>query len=341
MRHGVSRRIRAMTNDLAGSLSRAGSSVAADVPLSGLCWYRIGGPADLVAEPADAAAFGRTLRVLQEAGVPFFVMGDGSNLLFDDAGFRGVVVRITRALGGLSIAGTEVRAGAGLWVPCFARRLAHAGLSGLEHIVGIPGTLGGLVVMNGGSLRKGVGTQVTEVAGFRRDGRPFVLDHAQCRFAYRASALQGGGRFVTEVAFRLAERAPREILREQIKIMAARRLKFPKRHPNCGSVFLSNPTMYGIVGPPGKAIEAVGLRGERLGGAQIAPYHGNFIINVGGARSADVLGLIALARSRVHATTGYWMDCEVIHVRPDGRAVPAHVSAMERAGGGVPLAALG
>lgn len=318
---------------LADALRADGAKVQLSLPLSGVSWYRIGGPADLFVEPRSAGALSRVLRRLQEAGLPVFVMGDGSNLLFDDAGFRGAVVRIGRGLGDLHIDRDtgRVQAGAGLWVPHFARKLGLAGLSGLEHIVGIPGTLGGLVAMNGGSQRKGVGDHTVTVSGVRRDGNPFTLTRAQCAFAYRRSALQDGDSIVTQATFQLNHRPRDAMLRDLIAIMVSRRGKFPKQYPNCGSVFLSNPAMYEIVGPPGRAIENVGLKGERRGNAQLSPQHANFIINLGGARSADVLALIAMARHRVEAETGYAMDCEVIHVRPEDGPVPAHVSAVAQA----------
>lgn len=291
--------------------------------------WRIGGPASGFVEPASAAELRATLALLAETGVPTLVIGDGSNLLFDDAGFAGVIVKIGPRLGAFQRDGKRVRAEAGLWVPRFARELGRHGLSGLEHTVGIPGTLGGLIYMNGGSQRKGIGSNVVTVRGCDMQGRPFERSQAECAFHYRGSSLQSDGLIVLEADFAFAEANPGAMRREMVAILADRRQKFPKDLPNCGSVFLSNPSMYSVVGPPGAAIERVGLKGTRLGGAELSPLHANFIVNLGGASSADVLGLIHLARTRVHEATGFWMDCEVRHVAPDGLIRPAHEPAAE------------
>lgn len=314
-------------DEWARSAERLGLRVRRDVSLAGLSRWRIGGKADLVVEPVDGETTGRALDLVRRLDVPHVVIGDGSNLLFDDEGFRGVVVRIGRAMSGLQIAGTRVRAQAGIWVPHFARRVGCSGLTGVEHTVGIPGTLGGLVVMNGGSQRKGIGDNLVSVTVAAADGSQRTLSRSECAFAYRRSSLQDGSVVVLEAEFEFAPGAASEIRHRMIGIMADRRRKFPLRLPNCGSVFLSDPAMYDTVGPPGMAIEKAGLRGRRIGNAQIAELHGNFILNLGGASSRDVLGLIALARRAVFDRTGFHMDCEVRHVLPNGLVQPAHVTA--------------
>ncbi|WP_084570782.1 UDP-N-acetylmuramate dehydrogenase [Methylosinus sp. PW1] len=293
--------------------------------------WRIGGSAAALVEPASAVEARGTLAVLAEDCTPALVVGNGSNLLFDDAGFDGVIVRIGRSLGSISRDGRTVRAEAGLFAPRFVRELGRFGLSGLEHAIGIPGTLGGLIYMNGGSQRKGVGSNIVAVRGCDRSGRAFERSHAECGFHYRGSSLQSDDLVVLEADFAFVERDPASMRREMIAILADRQRKFPKNLPNCGSVFLSDPLMYRTVGPPGAAIERVGLKGTRLGGAEISTLHANFIVNVAGASSRDVLGLIHLARTRVHDATGFWMDCEVRHVAPDGRLRPAHEAAAETA----------
>ncbi|ARE39239.1 UDP-N-acetylenolpyruvoylglucosamine reductase [Rhodovulum sp. P5] len=264
------------------------------------------------------------MSVARDCDLPLFVMGDGSNMLFDSRGFRGIVLRIGPGLDALAFAGTRVTAGAGIWVPAFARQLALRGLAGLEHVVGIPGRLGGLVVMNGGSQRKGIGTHVRHVTVVTRDGESRTLAHADLGYSYRTSALQGSGAIVTDVVLELEPGDRGVIMREMIEILASRRRKFPKNLPNCGSTFLSNPAMYDKVGPPGQAIEAAGLKGVAIGGAQVSPLHANFIVNRGGATSDEVLALIALVRGTVQNRTGFAMDCEVRHLTESGEERPAH-----------------
>src|SRR5690606_39146467 len=127
----------------------------------------------------------RVFDIMSARSEPLFLMGDGSNLLFDSAGFDGVILRIGRRMAGLKISGRRVRAEAGIWVPQLARHVGRAGLSGIEHTIGIPGTLGGLILMNGGSKRKGVGSNIVRVNCVANDGVAFSLDHANCGFAYR------------------------------------------------------------------------------------------------------------------------------------------------------------
>lgn len=311
--------------DLRAALSdRDDVSVSVEVPLSQLSRWRIGGPAKTVIEPKTEAGLIAGLAAVRNSGLPCFIVGDGSNVLFDDAGFHGVIVRIGRTLADVRIEGRRVTAQAGAWTPQFARQVGAHGLTGIEHTVGIPGTLGGLIVMNGGSQRKGIGDHVVSVTTLDFAGNRRVFDKSSCAFAYRTSALQGGGLITVSAELELEEGDPAAIRREMIEIMSSRRKKFPLRLPNCGSVFLSNPMMYDTVGPPGRAIEEVGLRGHRIGDAQIAPGHGNFIVNVGQASSADVLALIRLIRQRVYDRTAFWMECEVRYVSPDGLVVPAH-----------------
>ncbi|MEM7568815.1 MAG: UDP-N-acetylmuramate dehydrogenase [Pseudomonadota bacterium] len=307
--------------------------VEANVSLASCSWYEIGGPADLMVHPHSLEALQQTLSLIHAHDVPFFIMGDGSNVIFDDAGFRGVVVRLGRALADIKIEGTTVTAQAGIWVPRLALELARRGLTGLEHIVGIPGTLGGLVVMNGGSQRKGIGSHIISVRCADEAGHLMEYSHKDCAFAYRRSALQRPDRVVLSVTMQLEKAPPSQVRREMIEILANRRKKFPKQYPNCGSVFLSDPAMYDVIGPPGKAVEDVGLRGLSSGGAQISPIHGNFIINKGGATARNVLQLIYKMRQTVGEQKGYWMDCEARFVSRLGHVLPAHQAAEVLYGG--------
>lgn len=300
-------------------------AIALDLPLATLGRWQIGGPADIVATPTNVESLRAVLTVIAEVGVPYVIVGDGSNLLYDDAGFRGVVVRIGRAFGGFDIGEHGVvKAGAGLWVPCFVRQVIDAGMVGATHAIGIPGTLGGLLTMNGGSQRHGIGENVISVDVVERDGTPVRINHADLGFGYRRSALQTRGAIVVSARFCFGIGDRHALRSEAVSILASRRAKFPRVRANCGSVFVSDPALYSLIGPPGMAIEKAGLKGAMVGGAQFSPDHANFIINNGGARSRDVLKLIAMARSRVHALTGIEMDAEVRHLAPDGTMRPAH-----------------
>ena len=303
----------------------APSQLKTNMKLSDMSWYKIGGKADLVLEPSSAEMASDIVRYLKDNNVLYTVIGDTSNILFDDQGYRGVLIKISSSLSNLEFGDDGyVKAGAGLWVPCFVRNIINRGMQGCVHAIGIPGTLGGLVMMNGGSQRKGIGEQLLSATIIDEFGDVKEFGKKDCRFAYRSSYLQEIDCIVVEASFKYEYGDAKALHKEALDILVERRKKFPRKYPNCGSVFLSNPTMYPIVGPPGKAIEDAGLKGEQKGAAQISPLHGNFIINHGNASSADVLYLINRCRSTVLKNTGFTMDCEVRYLPSDGYLKPAH-----------------
>jgi len=294
-----------------------------DAPLAELNSWCIGGPADLLVEPKSIDQVVTVVQFVRQYDLPLVVIGQGTNLLFDDAGLRGVVMKIGDNLAGLQIDGNRITAEGGVWIPGLARRAMQAGLVGLEHAIGIPGTLGGLVMMNGGSHRKGIGDNVKRVWVVDRNGQLEVLSREACQFSYRHSALQGSGSVVVKVELECASGDPTKIRREMLADLRERRGKFPRKQPNCGSVFLSTSEMHASIGPPGKIIEEAGLKGTRIGQAEVSPQHANFIVNLGGATSADVLALIAQVREKVQAKIGFELGCEVRYVNPEGTIVPA------------------
>lgn len=300
-----------------------GGGLETDVDLARISQWRIGGRAALLLRPASTAEVAAVRRYLHECGVGHVVIGLTSNLLFADAGLRVPCLQIGQAMGGVGIDGTEVTAQAGAWVPGLARRLMQAGLTGGEHICGIPGTLGGLICMNGGSQRKGIGSHVVWVESVDRRGAVHRRPAEACGFAYRTSIFQTNEEVVTAVRLRFARGDRRAIRREMREILAERRRKFPRKQPNCGSVFKSNPAMYAEIGPPGAAIERVGFKGRRFGGALVSPRHANFIVNAGGATAADVLQLIQHIRNAVESATGFRMEAEACYVTPLGDIRPA------------------
>jgi len=297
--------------------------VTVDEPLSRHNSWQIGGPADLFVEPENPTQVAKVMRFVLHYRLPLVVIGQGTNLLFDDSGVRGVVMKIGARMDSIEIVGTRIVAGAGAWVPRLARFAMRAGLSGLEHCIGIPGTLGGLVLMNGGSHRRGIGEQVVCVTVVDQDATIYQLSAAQCRFGYRYSSLQERGAVVVEVELECPPGNIADIRREMLLDLRERRRKFPRKLPNCGSVFLSTSAMHESVGPPGKIIEEAGLKGLRCGAAGVSTRHANFIVNLGGASSADVLSLISRIRSEIRKQIGFDLRCEVRYVSPKGEICPA------------------
>jgi UDP-N-acetylmuramate dehydrogenase len=308
---------------LLADLNHLGIAAAANAPLAAHSTWHIGGPADLLVEPASIGEVCAVVQYARAHGLALLVIGQGSNLLFDDAGLRGIVLKIGTRLASLEVSGRRISAEAGVWVPRLARAAQRAGLAGLEHIIGIPGTVGGLVVMNGGSRRQGIGDNVRRVWVVDREGNPGMLSREECHFGYRSSALQGSGALVVRVELEGLPGDAREIRHEMLADLRERRGKFPRKEPNCGSVFLSTAAMHASVGPPGKIIEEAGLKGTVVGAAEISRRHANFIVNKGGATSRDVLDLIAHIRRVVLERIGFELHCEVRYVDPRGGVFPA------------------
>ncbi|MGH1456453.1 MAG: UDP-N-acetylmuramate dehydrogenase [Alphaproteobacteria bacterium] len=300
-------------------------------PLSRYGTWRIGGPADMIISPRSIADVSLAQRYIYENNIPSIVVGDGSNILFDDDGFRGIVIHIGSDMSAMKMHDDgRVVAQGGIWVPSFVSKVGRAGWQGCEHAIGVPGTLGGLVVMNGGTSRRGIGEQLTQAVAVNHSGDVQNFSREECQFLYRTSIFQKNRSIIVEASFQY-ERGDKAVLRTyMLKTLQERNRKFPRKMPNCGSVFLSDPSLYATVGPPGKAIEQAGMKGVSCGGALISPLHANFIVNTGNASSDDILHLIAQIRSAVFKTTGHKMNCEVRHLRPDGIMLPAHVSAEER-----------
>jgi UDP-N-acetylmuramate dehydrogenase len=286
--------------------------------------WRSGGRADLVVAPRDRESVSRLLSYFYVQGIPWAVVGEGSNLFFDDAGVRIPLVQIGAKLSRVSIEGKLVKAEAGAWAPGVALKAMRAGLGGIEHTIGIPGTFGGLVLMNGGSLRQGIGERIAEVEVAERDGAMRSISAHACGFAYRRSTLQDRGAIVLGATLELTPRECAPMRRRMIEIMASRRRRFPRDLPNCGSVFVSDPALYATLGPPGSAIEITGLKGARKGDAMVSPQHANFIVNLGHASSADILALIQRVRDTVAARSGHRMRCEVRFMNSDGEVREVH-----------------
>lgn len=286
--------------------------------------WKIGGPADLLVKPENADQVASVVRFANHHRIPLVVIGEGTNLLFDDAGLRGIVLKLGHNFSHVAVRGNNITAEAGAWVPGLARRAMLAGLTGLEHTIGIPGTIGGLVLMNGGSQRRGIGDNVRRVWVVDRAGEQVELSREECSFSYRQSALQGTGAVVVKVELECERKQSQQIRRLMLDDLRERRCKFPRKEPNCGSVFLSTNKMHASVGPPGKIIEDAGLKGMRIGNAEVSRQHANFIVNRNGATSQDVLSLIAHIRKVVHEKIGFELCCEVRYVSPDGEIMPAH-----------------
>ena len=263
--------------------------------------------------PANAEDVATALRMAHEAGVPWFALGLGSNILLPDEGLDALVVRLGKGLDRLEQHGDRWVAGAGLPAPLAARRTAAAGYAGLHIFVGVPGSVGGGVYMNAGCHGGDWSEVVESVTVVDESGRDTVLPRAEVPFTYRRSGLDG--RVVVEVAVRLRPE-DRQRLDEQITEMFEwRQSGTPFNQPCCGSVFKNpaGPSWKQEGGPrtAGQLIEAAGLKGFRVGAAEVSPMHANYFVNTGGATAADVRGLIEEVQRRVQERFGVMLEPEV------------------------------
>jgi UDP-N-acetylmuramate dehydrogenase len=293
--------------------------VKVDVSLAAISQWKIGGRAAVLVEPRTKQQLIQIRKYLADNRCPYLIIGNTTNLLFTDNDIDAVVVRVGSNFSDISVDGNLIVAQSGTWVPNLSRRAMQAGLAGLEHICGIPGTLGGLVVMNGGSQRKGIGSVIKYVETVNSHARLQRYPAEECQFSYRKSIFQEIDEWITEVALELERASNKQFVHaEMLAILRSRSRKFPRRLPNCGSVFVSDPEMYEDYGPPGRVIEMCGLKGMVEGGAQVSPRHANFIVNSGGATAADVLCLIQKVRESVYREIGYKMKVEAKFVNELG-----------------------
>lgn len=299
---------------------RFGKQVCFNIPLSEISRWKIGGIADVIVSPRNTEELSDLRGWIFKKALPSVVIGATSNLLFADQGLRAIAIHIGSSFSAGTVEGCHIVAKSGTWVPRLARKAMLAGLSGLEHTSGIPGTLGGLVYMNGGSQRKGIGNNITYVKSIDEQGQVVIRTSSECKFAYRSSIFQNLNEVIVEVGLELDWADDKNNVRkDMLSIMRSRRKKFPQKLPNCGSVFVSHPKMYELVGPPGRAIEECGLKGLSEGNAQVSMIHANFIVNNGGATAEDVLRLIRTVGKKVYAETGFVMLVEARYVSPEGK----------------------
>ena len=276
-----------------------------DAPLASLSWFRVGGPADLLFTPEDEDDLIAFLKLLPNA-IPMFVIGLGSNLLVRDGGIRGAVVRLGKAFQTITIeADHHIRAGAQAADVKVARMAAEAGIAGFSFLRGIPGTIGGALRMNGGAYGGEIKDIFVSARGIDREGRVHRFDHASMGFSYRHTSVASDIIF-TEALFKGQAGDPTKILDEMNAITDARSSTQPVNTRTGGSTFRN---------PEGKKawelIDRAGLRGYRIGGAEISKLHTNFLIAHDGATAADLEALGEEARRRVKEMTGITLAWEI------------------------------
>lgn len=275
-------------------------------PLKSHTTWRIGGPAEVLVEPASCEDLVTILAFVRENGLPVVVIGNGSNLLVSDNGVKGVVVKIGDAFGHVNIDGERIIAESGAKLGRVAAIAQAAGLAGLEFSVGIPATIGGAVAMNAGANGASMANVVEAVTVIDLEGKKHIFSRAELDFRYRWSRLQELQAVVVEVVLKLTPGDPLEIKRRSEGYLQRRRLTQPLEYPSAGSVFKNPPG-----DAAGRLIELAGAKGLRVGDAMVSERHANFIVNLGNARAQDVLQLIRRVQEMVWSKFGVKLDLEV------------------------------
>ncbi|MGL6315407.1 UDP-N-acetylmuramate dehydrogenase [Vibrio sp. WXL103] len=293
--------------------------------LRDLSYWKIGGTARWYIKVNDAQEYGRAIKFARENHVTPIVIGKTSNLLFDDGLLSVAVIELAGEFLKIELIGNRITVGAAVSSQKLVRFGYSKSLSGLEHIIGIPATVGGLVYMNGGSNRKTVSENLVAVESVDATGEIIVRNVEDCAFSYRKSTFQNNKELICRATFELEMTSNiNSKRRECISILSSRRSKFPRKLPSCGSVFISYPEMYEKHGPPGKVIEDLGMKGVKIGGAEISPVHANFIVNNGNASANDVLNLVKLINLEVEKKLGHILESEALFISKNGTVEPLH-----------------
>ena len=287
----------------------AGLAVKVHEPLARYTSIKVGGPADYFLEVEKAQALLQTLSLLRDHKVPFSLLGNGSNVLVSDLGVRGAVIRLGKEFRQIEWQemeqGVWVAVGAACPVPQLVRQAARRGYGGLEFAEGIPGSVGGALVMNAGAYGSEMEKIVERVEAVTNIGEPVGFNREEMIFSYRDSHLPSGI-IVTRVTLRLLKAKVEEVGLKVQELVQRRKKSQPSGHPNSGSMFRNPPGDFA-----GRLIEAAGLKGRRLGRAAISDRHANFIVNLGGAKAEEVRGLMEITQAEVKKKFGVKLQPEV------------------------------
>lgn len=283
------------------------SNVLENEPMSRHTTFRTGGPASLFIRPENKDQLAEVMALIKKLGAEFFVLGNGSNLLVSDEGFDGVVISLSK-MNDIHLEGDkDIYAEAGAMNSQIAAFARDNGLKNFEFAAGIPGTIGGAMIMNAGAYGGEMKLVTKSVTVLSPEGEIMVLDNASMEFGYRASAIKGRGYIVVSVLLSLKKGDKETITQNMQELAAKRREKQPLEFPSAGSTF-KRPEGYFA----GKLIEDAGLRGFSVGNAAVSEKHCGFVINKGNATSAEIYELICEVRKRVYENSGVTLEPEVI-----------------------------
>lgn len=274
--------------------------------LSEYTTFKIGGAADYIVEPENAEQIADIIRLCKEYDIPYFILGNGSNILASDEGFHGMIIHILSAMSKITVEGNNIIAQAGASLIKTARTARDNGLKGMEFASGIPGTVGGAVYMNAGAYGGEMKQIVSSVRALDTQGRIYDMSCEAMDFSYRHSIAETNELIITEVTFRLEKGDVSEIDNEMKRLLETRRNKQPLEYPSAGSTF-KRPEGYFA----GKLIMDAGLRGYSVGDAQISEKHCGFVINKGAATANNVMELVNNVKIKVYEQSGVNLEMEI------------------------------
>ncbi len=277
-----------------------------DEPMKNHTSFRIGGPAKILADPKSAEEVLFTVNLAKRTGTPYYVIGNGSNLLVSDEGFYGIIIKISKKMAYVNFDGEKAYVGAGSLLSTVAKKAAERSLSGLECESGIPGSFGGAVYMNAGAYGGEMKDIVVKTKFLDEDGIIKVLNKEEHEFGYRESYFSKKGGIILESEIVLCEKDKKEILEKMAELTARRKEKQPLEFPSCGSSF-KRPEGYFAAA----LIEQAGLKGVSVGGAEVSEKHSGFIINKNNATANDVLRLTEKIKEEVLRQFGVYLECEM------------------------------
>jgi UDP-N-acetylmuramate dehydrogenase len=280
--------------------------VKIDEPMKHHTTLRIGGPADYYICPHTAGELQEILHICKQNKIPYFILGNGSNLLVSDKGYRGAIIHIYRNMNHIRVDGNVLTVQAGTLFSQVSKKAMEHGLTGLEFAAGIPGTMGGAVVMNAGAYGGEIRDVLKEVVVLDQEGEIRFMKGADMQLGYRTSIIKEAGYIVLEAVLELQSGDKEAISGRMEELKKERIAKQPLEYPSAGSTF-KRPEGYFA----GKLIMDAGLKGFRVGGAQISEKHCGFVINVGDATAKDVLELIRQVQEKVKVSSGVWLELEL------------------------------
>ena len=281
-------------------------TILRDVPMKEHTTMKVGGKADLMIIPESITCIQKIVSFLNLSNIPFIIIGNGSNLIFRDEGYKGAVVKIGKPLSDIEVYDDIIVAMAGASLAHVANIALEHSLTGLEFACGIPGSIGGAIYMNAGAYDGEMKQVVVETLCLDRDGNLITLKGNEHNFSYRHSRIQDDNLTCLQVKMRLIKSEKSKIQTKMNEFNARRREKQPLNYPSAGSIFKRPPGTFA-----GMLVDNCGLKGTKIGGAQVSDKHCGFIVNTGDATAQDIISLIKYVQDTVYKNSGIMLELEV------------------------------